>query len=99
MDTSRINEVKAPQHRGTLSLVLVDRPLREFERSDTNDDKWLDLTEVTQLLNRINYFKSKRYIKAMFDAADENNDGALDFAEFRQMITQLRRRQEVCVCV
>ena len=34
MDTSRVDGVKAPQHRGTPSLVLVDRPLREFEGRD-----------------------------------------------------------------
>merc|ERR1712087_952721 len=60
---------------------------RHFARLDKDGDGFLDADELKLLLLDMGFaaVKAKEEAKSMLEAADENNDGQVDFEEFKQV--------------
>merc|ERR1712154_602435 len=60
---------------------------RHFTRLDKDGDGYLDVDELKYLLLDMGFAPSRaiKEAKTMLEAADENNDGQVDFEEFKQV--------------
>mmetsp|Transcript_10141 Transcript_10141/g.9153 ORF Transcript_10141/g.9153 Transcript_10141/m.9153 type:complete len:576 (-) Transcript_10141:291-2018(-) len=61
--------------------------LRHFKRLDADGDGYLDLEELTFLLLDMGHVgcRAKEEAQKMIEHADKNNDGVVDFEEFKQV--------------
>ncbi len=66
-----------------------------WDRADNDHNGTLNINEVFAMLALINVNMPKDKMKAMFKKFDKDNSGALDFAEFLEFMSKLRRRPEM----
>ncbi|XP_065192688.1 1-phosphatidylinositol 4,5-bisphosphate phosphodiesterase delta-4-like [Sycon ciliatum] len=91
------------------SPVSKAKPIRElwleeiFQEADSNNDGYLDESEIVQLCHRHNVGLSKEAIQKKFHEADTNREsesrGQLDRAEFRDFYMALATRPEIVYLV
>lgn len=78
-------------HLSRLDALLLE----EFTGADEDKSGVLELEEVKHMLVKFGIYLSAKDVKRKFKRVDIDGNGALDFDEFKVLITQLRRRQEV----
>ncbi|KAG6865067.1 hypothetical protein C0991_005342 [Blastosporella zonata] len=66
-----------------------------WKGADGDGDKKLSLHEVERLGWRLNARFTNQELKAMFDEADPNNQGYLDYTGFQSLVHSLNRRPEI----
>ena len=82
-------------------MMKGEGPFEKFLHSqwtlaDVNLDNKLDVSEVLQLLKRLNVQgASKKTVRALLDKLDTNRDGFFQFDEFRQLMRELMERKEI----
>jgi len=80
-------------------LNMKERRMQQFRNMwvevDSNMDKKLDFLEVKDLICKLNIDLTDTYLKELINKYDENQNGALDFDEFYEMMEATRRREEV----
>ena len=64
----------------------------KFDAADADRSGSLDVSEVVEIIYGMNIEMSKAVITRMIKEVDVDNNGTLDFEEFSQLLTTLRRR-------
>lgn len=78
------------------SATLEERYYKaKFDAADEDGSGTLDSAEVVDIICSMNIEMSKDVIKKMIDEVDVDKNGTLDFDEFSQLLTTLRRRPEL----
>lgn len=62
---------------------------------DVNMDRTLDLSEIKQLLKKMNYEVRDDYLKSIFNLFDEDHSGKIEFDEFINLMNSMRERREL----
>ena len=77
-------------------LPEIDNIMRDyFKISDTNNDKLINKSELTEFLESINLKLKKEDLKLLFEKADLNQDGNLSGEEFKVFLLNLYERREM----
>lgn len=58
-------------------------------------DKKLDISEIKRLLSKLNHEVNDEYLKYIFKEFDKDQNNAIDFYEFIQMMDSMRQREEL----
>ncbi|KAF7439746.1 Phospholipase C [Pleurotus ostreatus] len=66
-----------------------------WKGADAGGDNKLDLKEVENLCLRLNISAPPTVIKKLFDEADSQRTGFLDFESFKQFVKSIKRRPEI----
>uniref|UniRef100_A0A3B4XV85 Phosphoinositide phospholipase C n=1 Tax=Seriola lalandi dorsalis TaxID=1841481 RepID=A0A3B4XV85_SERLL len=78
------------------SLTLLYRHLQTFAEADKNGDGSLSISEVLQLLHKLNVNLPRQKVKQMFKEADtDDNQGTLGFEEFCSFYKMMSTRRDL----
>lgn len=70
--------------------TLDERVQEAFKVFDLDGNGFIDKHELKHVMKRLGETLSDNDLDAMFDEADINKDGAIDFGEFRTLITNCK---------
>ncbi|SCU81963.1 LAMI_0B08394g1_1 [Lachancea mirantina] len=65
------------------------------DRAQNEDTEVLTFEDVKELCSKFNIFCSTDHLKRIFDQADVNHNGLLNFGEFQTFVKLLKKREEV----
>ena len=66
-----------------------------FARADRNGTKLLDRGEIKQIFKDLQIYAKKKKINEIIDRYDYNKDGNIDFDEFKILVKELLRKEEL----